>query len=313
MIGIDSGGTKTDIVLFDETGHILCRDLTSGWTVTDIGPQEALRRAEEAIRKISARSPRPLRTIYGGIAGTDYYKEYLTDSLKTALGTDRLRLDGDNSNIISGVIGLADGCGMVCGTGSSLLIRKNRKICGHIGGRGYLIDSGGSGFDLGQEALRMAFRAMDGRGEKTVLLQLLEQTLDMRLDRAVPQIYASGRSGIASFARLVFTGYEMGDRISCEIVDRCSTRLAELTWAAQKSFSDEFYVIMGGGIFAAYPDYVKLVCAKSSRHAKMIPSDVPPVYGAAVEAMADAGFSCDAAFRENFLKDYQALSSAPAK
>ncbi len=37
FIAIDSGGTKTDAVLFDETGHIVARSLTMGCNAMDIG------------------------------------------------------------------------------------------------------------------------------------------------------------------------------------------------------------------------------------------------------------------------------------
>ena len=37
FIAIDSGGTKTDAVLFEETGHILARSLTQGCNAMDIG------------------------------------------------------------------------------------------------------------------------------------------------------------------------------------------------------------------------------------------------------------------------------------
>ena len=37
MIGIDGGGTKTERVLFDETGHILARDVRQGCNALDLG------------------------------------------------------------------------------------------------------------------------------------------------------------------------------------------------------------------------------------------------------------------------------------
>ena len=47
-----------------------------------------------------------------------------------------------------------------------------------------------------------------------------------------------------------------------------------------------------------------MVKAKASRKAKMIMSNVPPVYGGAVEAMADAGLACDESFKTTFLREY---------
>ena len=41
FIAIDSGGTKTDAVLFDENGHIISRSLTKGCNAMDIGIDQA--------------------------------------------------------------------------------------------------------------------------------------------------------------------------------------------------------------------------------------------------------------------------------
>ena len=37
MIAIDSGGTKTDTVLFDNTGCVLARDISPGANALDVG------------------------------------------------------------------------------------------------------------------------------------------------------------------------------------------------------------------------------------------------------------------------------------
>ncbi len=304
FIAIDSGGTKTDTVLFDETGHILYRDLSKGCNAMDIGEEEAKRRMLEALQRTEAVSPEPVSAIFGGIAGTDYFGDFLAEYLRPRLAAKHIRIDDDGTNLISGAVGRVDACSMVCGTGSSLFVRKDGKLIKHIGGRGYLIDTGGSGFELGQAALKTAFRAVDGRGEATVLVELLEKQMGTDLHHGMKEVFRQGRAYVASFARVVFAGRELGDKLCYEIIDRGTTALAELTWAAEKYFQDDFTVVMGGGIFAAYPDYAEQVKIKASRRANMIYSDVPPVFGAVVEAMADGGLECGARVRERFLAEY---------
>lgn len=304
LIGIDSGGTKTDTVLFDETGHVLYREVTRGCNPMDIGREEARRRALEVISRTAGQAPGRVKAIFAGIAGIDYFGDFLYEYLRPRVDAGSLRIDDDGTNLISGALGRIDACSMVCGTGSSLFVRVGGKLIRHIGGRGYLIDTGGSGFELGQEALRAAFRASDGRGESTVLVDMLEKEMGTSLHDGLAEIYVRGRAYIASFAHLVFEGRAMGDRICHEVIDRGSTRLAELTWASERCFEGDFPVVMGGGIFAAYPDYAEMVKAKASSRAVMVVSQAPPVYGAAVEAMADGGCECGEAFRERFLREY---------
>lgn len=306
FIGIDSGGSKTDSVLLDETGHILMRNISLGCNGLDHGPETAKRRLKEIVLRLHAAAPGPIAAIVGGIARRETYIEQFLTEIQPVLGNAKLKFDDDMVIIIDGILAGADGCGMVCGTGSSLGVRIGGELKRVIGGRGYLIDARGSGYSIARDGIYYAARAIDGRDEHTILCDLFADAFGMELDQAIPSLYQGGRRYIASFAHVVFTGYAMGDPACCRIIEENALRMAELTWAAERDFPGEFTVVMGGGIFGAYPDYAELVIAKSSPRAKMIRSTLPPVYGAAVMAMAEVGLVCDDAFRETFLRDYTA-------
>ena len=47
FITIDGGGTKTDSVLFDETGHVVLRDISMGCNALDAGIEVAKNRFTE--------------------------------------------------------------------------------------------------------------------------------------------------------------------------------------------------------------------------------------------------------------------------
>ena len=198
---------------------------------------------------------------------------------------------------------------MFCGTVSSLYIIIGSEPIRQVGCLGYLIDTGGSGYELGQAGLKEACRYLDGRGEYTVLADLITKALGKKPWDSLANIYAGGRSYIASFAHTVFEGMEMGDAVCRRIVEESAYKLSELTFAAEKYFPGEFPVVMSGGIFRAYPKYVQLVCAKASPKARMILAVVPPVYGALVEAMWQNGQTADAAVQRNFMGSIQRLES----
>ena len=71
FIGMDAGGTKTESVLFDETGHILRRTVHPGCNPMDIGIEGTRERALKAAEELAASAPGPIRALYGGIAGLD--------------------------------------------------------------------------------------------------------------------------------------------------------------------------------------------------------------------------------------------------
>jgi len=309
LIAIDSGGTKTDAVLFDETGHILMRDVSAGANGNDIGKENARDILLAAIKRLTAEAPKPVKAVYGGVAGGTYFGDYFCEEIGPKISAERIRIEADTGELISGMAGHVEGCGMVCGTGSGLGVRKFGRKLSVIGGRGYLVDAKGSGFSMAQEGMRRAIRAIDGRDEKTILVELFERELGQDLDSAMPRIYKGGRPYIASFAHLIFEGRELGDRVCYEIIEDGSFQLAELTYAAEKHFDGEFPVVMGGGIVQSYPFYADLVKAKASPRAKMILSNAAPVYGAAVEAMWDGGIDCGEAFKEVFVREYTELKA----
>lgn len=304
-IAVDGGGTKTEFVLFDETGHILLRYMGNAGTATDLGAEEARQRMLVCLDEVFSHISGRLAALYGGVAGVLPNGDIYSEAVRARYAVDSVRFDDDGNNLISGTLGRGDGCGMVCGTGSSLFARVKGQPLHHIGGKGYLIDTGGSGFELGREALCMALRCVDGRCGDTVLRELLEKRLGQPVsDRIIPMVHRCGRAYIASLAPAVFEGRRLGDQICGEIFERQSALLADLTYAAEQYFEDRFPVVMGGGIAAHFPEYVKAVMEKASPRADMILQEAPPVYGAAVEAMWDAGIAVTEEVRTAFLTDY---------
>ena len=124
---------------------------------------------------------------------------------------------------------------------------------------------------------------------------------------AIPEIYAGGRAYIASFARCVFAARKLGDKVARDIFERGAQALSELTWTADRHAGKEFSVVLSGGIFLSYPEYVAAVVAKGSPRMKLIRADIAPVLGCAKEAVWRHGGVVDAAFEERFMAEYRAI------
>ncbi len=311
-IAIDGGGSKTEAVLFDETGHILRHHVGKGCNPSDIGIEEARLRMQACLDPLFQCAPAGVTSLYGGVAGViptgDIYSEEL--SRKHQIGT--VRFEDDGCNIISGTLGHADGCGMICGTGSSLFVRVEGEPLRHIGGKGYLIDTGGSGYELGKDAICMALRAADGRCRGTVLTELLARIFGRPVnDAVIAMVHRGGRPYIATFSSAVFEGRKTGDWACVEIFERGAALMADLTYAAEQYFETDFTVVMGGGIISHYPEYVQAIREKASKRANMVLQQAPPIYGAAVEAMWDAGVQVTDEIRAQFLADYAAWAALP--
>lgn len=309
-IGIDSGGSKTEFVLSDCEGHIISRRVDCGCNPLDVGAERVCTTMLQNVKLLKEAAPGHICSLYAGIAGANHVDMHLDALLAHELPDAAVRIEDDRRIVVSGTLGHTDGCGMICGTGSSLSIIIGDEPIHQIGGLGYLIDTGGSGYELGQAGLKYACRYLDGRGEYTVLADLLAKDLGKNPWDCLAEIYQGGRSFIASLAHNVFDGKDMGDAVCAKLVEESAYRLSELTFPAEKYFAADFPVVMTGGIFSAHPEYAKLVCSKASPRARMIAAAVPPVYGALVEAMWQNSVTADARVRDNFMCSRNILLSA---
>lgn len=302
-IGIDSGGTKTKAVLTDACGHIISQVYGKGCNPLDVGAKTTCETIFECVSELLNSNHGTVVSMYAGIAGANHIDLKLEEQLRPLLPGTYIRTEDDRRIVLSGTIGHTNGCGMICGTGSSLSIIKENEPIRQVGGLGYLIDTCGSGYELGQAALKYSFRYLDGRGEYTILPELISQFVGKQLWSAMNDIYAGGRSYIASLAHTVFEAADAGDKVSRNIIERAADQLAELTYAAEKHFEGEFPVVMTGGIFSTYPSYCELVIKKASKRARMQMAEVPPVYGAVVEAMWQKGIPTSEAVRHTFMAE----------
>lgn len=304
-IGIDSGGTKTEMILADDRGHILSRSVTCGCNPLDVGAEVTKKTLVSGLKALQIPEEGRVAALYAGVAGANHVRLDMEEELGRMYPGVRVWIDDDRRMVLSGTLGHVDGCGMICGTGSSLSVIVEGCPIRQIGGLGYLVDTGGSGYELGQAGLKHAFRYLDGRGEYTVLAKTIEDILGVGLWEGLGRIYKGGRAFIASLAHTVFEGADRGDAVCHKILDESSYRLSELTFAAEKYFDGTFPVVMSGGIFRQYPDYAQMVCDRASHRAHMIRAQVPPVYGALVEAMWQQGVRADDHVRRQFMENYE--------
>ncbi|MBR5231084.1 MAG: hypothetical protein IKW00_02415 [Clostridia bacterium] len=305
-IAIDSGGNKTDSVLFDQTGRVIARDKRRGANAFDTSPAEASARLNSAIDVLRASLPEgeKVASIFGAVASVTYYPEILRRAKRIAEGAI-VNFDEDVIAIMAAAFGREDGVCVICGTGSSVQVREAGKPLHRIGGSGMLLDTGGSGFILGRAALVSSQYDRDGRGEKTLMSKIVEQEMGETLVNHLPVIYAGGRAYVAGFAHAVFQAREKHDPLACRVFNKGVEYFVQALEAAKKHMGKPFKAALGGGIFANYPEYVEAICENAPEGCELINVQEPPVYGAALEALWQAGDEPTEDFKENFLKTYR--------
>jgi N-acetylglucosamine kinase-like BadF-type ATPase len=256
--------------------------------------------------------------MFFGIAGGINYGPALESSLCERFPeAEALTVRSDIHILLSGEIPEGDGACIICGTGSACFLRRGDEVI-RIGGWGYLLDSGGSGYDIGRDALEAALRHFDGRGEATILSALLAEHLGGAVNTRITDIYREGKPYIAACAPLVFHAVRQGDPVAEAILNRNARKLAEYAecawrWltADGRAVPQTLPVVMGGGISSheapAWQTRIRSL-TDPAVPAVFTPALMPPVFGAVTEAMRRSREGTAASYqalKEGFLDSYR--------
>jgi N-acetylglucosamine kinase-like BadF-type ATPase len=207
---------------------------------------------ENGINSVCANIPKRKISLFAGISGGGI-KE-MRDRISAFLGKFgflRCRNDSDAINIINAGLGNDDGIIVIMGTGSSCFKRLSGKIS-RYGGYGYLFDHAGGGYDLGNAAISLSCKAEEGRGKDTLMRALVAKELGTAtVSENISHFYQFGKSGIASYAPMVFEAYEQGDELAGQVLLTNARYIAELIHTAGEDFSSQkkpIKVVCVGGL-----------------------------------------------------------------
>lgn len=312
LIGIDGGGTKTALCLARGDGRVLKSLRGLGTNSSDLGMEECERRLEiqldELLSEFEGRSAM-IESVYAGVAGSGPVETQraLNAALRRLLPNARIADNAtDGFNALYAEAEAGEGISLISGTGSSAFALSGGEIF-QVGGWGYLIDDAGSGYRLGADALRAAYRALDGRGEPTLLVEACEKRLGMPLLSAIPKIYEGGKRFIATFSYAALEAAGRGDAIANGIIADAANALAEhLRVCARHLRTFPAVTVICGGLIEHEEmlSRVRDALGPDESRFRIVKPKVPPVYGALVKAAWNAGLRTDDAFRQNFIAHY---------
>lgn len=310
MIAIDGGGTKTEFVLIDETGSIIRRLVLGCSNPASCGVEHTCALLKEGIDTLL-----DLRTdisgIYAGISGASGGdpEQKIPSFLKENYPEKIIGCDTDVPNVIASTINPddeIDSCvAVICGTGS-VAFTYNNGSCVRTGGWGNLLDTAGSGYDFGREALCAALSEKDGLGRETLITPMVEARLGGDVWDNISKVYTDDKGYIASFAPIVFDAYTRGDKIAADIIQKGTDRLAELTERAAANLKDGSLVVISGGLMAYKDILVEQIKSKVHKKLKYVVPELPQIYGAAVLCAKLCGFTGNM-FLKNFKNDYKKI------
>lgn len=175
-IGVDGGGTKTELILVDAAGAIVSRHSAPGCNPSQIGPEKAATVVREAFAALlAAASSGAARPV---IAATHLYTAGSSIFWKEFAATLR-----EHGSVLTGPDSLpvlelatagAPGLVLHAGTGSFVAARGLDGSIHYAGGLGWKFGDPGSGAELGRRAIGHALLELQGWARPTVLGEALK-------------------------------------------------------------------------------------------------------------------------------------------
>lgn len=284
-LGIDGGGTKTELALSDSNGKIICQIFMDGSNPNTVGIDNAKRIIEDGITQVCKDIPPSSVAVYAGIAGcaSGNYANEIKKMLEK-MSFAACEVGGDYNNLVAAGLNGNEGITMILGTGiCSYVVKKNETK--RIGGWGYLFDNGGSAFHFGRDAINAYFSAQDGTGEETSLVQIIKQRGDYSNADFLKYLYDGGNKLVASYAMCVFEEAEKGDSVSINIIKKNTEEIAKIIRTSLSHFSnynEKIPVILGGGLTKQrlLIPYLTDALGDDIEKCNIQILSVPPVYGA---------------------------------
>jgi glucosamine kinase len=230
FLAIDAGGTKTRCLLADET-RILGRAVAGSIKLMRVGEAEASTRLRAMLTEVALTAGVALSEVTQtciGLAGLsiDAVREWAEREISSIVGGDLL-LAGDEEIALDGAFRGGPGILIIAGTGSNVLGRAADGEMYQAGGWGPALGDEGSGFWIGQEALRAGFWAKD-RGITTNLLTEIGEFWDAKsLGEIVEMANARPGPDFPALVPLVSRCADAGDELAIAVLERAGVELAE--------------------------------------------------------------------------------------
>jgi len=294
ILGLDSGGSKTWLVIADRLGRVVHHEVAVGLDPIANPHWETQLRT---LLQTSANAPLVAAVLglplHGELADCSIsQRETARQSLSCPAIVEndvRIAFDGAFAGQEPGVLILA-------GTGSMAWASRNGPgdaQC-RVGGWGDVFGDEGSAYWIGRQALVIASRSLDHREHQPRLTQALLNHLGLDPEQLAGWVYGldNRRSGIAALAEQVSAWAAAGDPAATAVLESASMHLAEHITAAWQALGLPFPATWSyaGGVFAN-----PLIIDGIRHHIGTAPRTprLPPIGGALLRAAQNAGWNPD--------------------
>ena len=290
-IGIDGGGTKTSLKIFDEQKHCIASVLKPTCHLLQVSPKQAIQVLTEGVKELLKKIPSEENILIGvGLAGygeDKILRDKIEKVCQQAFSSYEYYIFNDVSIALEGALNGKDGILVVAGTGSIALSKKNKKYT-RTGGWGYMLGDEGSAYWIAKEIFRHYTLQIDGRSERTQLVHIVKDKLGLEKEYDLISYVANklknDRREIANHAIILQELILIKDPVAFEILDALAGQLSLLINTLGKNFRTNITVSYIGGVFNLGDELFKRLRSNLSTHIHLVEPKYSPEIGAVIKA-----------------------------
>ena len=260
-IGVDGGGTKTQAVLIDANRKIIRRAFSGGSNPSVFGIKTSIERIYDAVYKVTLGklSDVPACLAIAGLNSQEDKKNFYNNLFKNKklskiLAKSSIVVNDTVAALRSATVD-KNAIVLISGTGSNCWGRNEKGEEAKAGGLDYILSDEGSGYAIGLSILKSVVWALDGRGPKTILVDLLFKKLNVKnLDTLSNLIYKKpwNKTDIASIAPLAGKAAFLKDDVAEKIIFNAASDLGLMIKTVAKRLglqNKKYMIVRTGSVF----------------------------------------------------------------
>lgn len=226
VVGIDGGGTKTQLTICDEEGNILYSVKSGPSNILSSGYEVAKASIREVIKQgivDSGYGMEHCNVMCIGVAGAarEAVKKQLEEIIRDTGYRGKLLITHDAETALIGGTKGEEGILMIAGTGAICFGRTKEGRSHRVSGWGHIIGDEGSAYSIGIKIINAVMRAHDGRGKKTALTAILLKHMGIDTpEQIISYVYNPevAKQHIAELAILIDDACKMKDEVAGDII-----------------------------------------------------------------------------------------------
>jgi N-acetylglucosamine kinase-like BadF-type ATPase len=308
LLAVDGGNSKTDVLLLDVDGRVLAQvrgpscapihhGLDGAMDILDLLVRQAFAEASCALGE------EPTCPAVGAfaLAGADlpHEEEQLLAACRRRGWVQRAVVHNDAFALLRAGTERGWGVAVVCGAGINAVGVGPDGAAVRFPALGAISGDWGGGYDVGLAALAAAARAQDGRGNPTLLAELVPAYFGLADPLAVTVALHMGELSerrLVELPPVVFDAARHGDQVAEDVVLRLAEEVTAFAVAAIHRLAlarDDLDVVLGGGLLRAglplLDDAVRAGIQRQAPGARVLVVDCEPIVGAGLLALTEAG------------------------